>query len=483
MGSACRCVVVSCFFVGIAGTARGQGLCTLGFLGPDNITGPAASQQRIACYSTLKHEGDEPGAQAWSIAVSASGGEIVEATYEGTAAGSAEQYGLINIEIIDPAKNGGKRGFVEWIVLDFKDSPALVQNSAAWIARFGVEVTIHDSRERVTLAYEDGLVGSSQPVSNEILQGGVSRIPLMTEKQVEVLGGLGCCGEPINVGFSGGWTSSPVPWEGVAGDCGAGGEILASNLPAHVYADVISQIAVPEGQDPKYSGVQGWSLSVGLHGEADMVSCTHAGLADIWEQAGFVMSELIDLENPGNIPFGVSGGCLTAVVLHFKKSPSLPVQGTESLLDMGVMPRRQDGSSEAELRFVDGLVGSGEPVPNVFTVTGESWFACNSSFSDVRLKFAPRGFTRGNANGDARVDIADPIWTINEVLLHGPPSACEDATDANDDGSIDVSDVVYLISYQFGIPRPSPPPPAPFPLCGDDPTLDGLDCKAYWSCP
>ena len=38
----------------------------------------------------------------------------------------------------------------------------------------------------------------------------------------------------------------------------------------------------------------------------------------------------------------------------------------------------------------------------------------------------------------------------------GPATECRDAADANDDGQIDVSDAVYLISYRFGAPNPSP---------------------------
>jgi hypothetical protein len=48
---------------------------------------------------------------------------------------------------------------------------------------------------------------------------------------------------------------------------------------------------------------------------------------------------------------------------------------------------------------------------------------------------------------------------------------------AYDDGQIDASDVVYLISYEFGTPNAPTAPPPPFPDCGLDPTQgDDLDC-------
>ena len=92
-------------------------------------------------------------------------------------------------------------------------------------------------------------------------------------------------------------------------------------------------------------------------------------------------------------------------------------------------------------------------------------------------------FNRGDANNDGRLDIADPIWTINALFMAGPPSVCQDAADSNDDGSIDISDAQYSISYLF---EGGPAPSAPFGACGLDPSddaagedgADGLTCDA-----
>ena len=46
-----------------------------------------------------------------------------------------------------------------------------------------------------------------------------------------------------------------------------------------------------------------------------------------------------------------------------------------------------------------------------------------------------------------------------------------DAADANDDGSIDIADAIYLLSYLFG---GGDQPPPPFPDPGIDPTPDTL---------
>jgi hypothetical protein len=86
---------------------------------------------------------------------------------------------------------------------------------------------------------------------------------------------------------------------------------------------------------------------------------------------------------------------------------------------------------------------------------------------------------RGDANNDGTVNGSDPIF-INQYLFNGgsaPP--CKDAADVNDDGVIDISDSSHLNSYLF---MGGPPPAAPFPNCGKDPTPDNLGCGMS-ACP
>ena len=94
---------------------------------------------------------------------------------------------------------------------------------------------------------------------------------------------------------------------------------------------------------------------------------------------------------------------------------------------------------------------------------------------------APPGvvFQRADANNDDKVDIADPIFTINWLIRNGPTPACIASADANDDGKTDLSDPLYTIAYRF---QAGPVPPAPFPSCGQDATPDGLSCNDS-SCP
>ena len=67
-----------------------------------------------------------------------------------------------------------------------------------------------------------------------------------------------------------------------------------------------------------------------------------------------------------------------------------------------------------------------------------------------------------------------------EFLFSGGLIACENAADANDDGSMDIADAIALLGYLFS---GQPAPPVPFIECGLDPTDDPLACETYNSCP
>jgi hypothetical protein len=70
------------------------------------------------------------------------------------------------------------------------------------------------------------------------------------------------------------------------------------------------------------------------------------------------------------------------------------------------------------------------------------------------------------------VQAADATYILN--VLQGVVPLCEDACDADDDGSISESDSTRVLNYLF---LAGAPPPPPFPGCGLDPTADSLGCN------
>ena len=54
-----------------------------------------------------------------------------------------------------------------------------------------------------------------------------------------------------------------------------------------------------------------------------------------------------------------------------------------------------------------------------------------------------------------------------------------DATDANDDGAVDIADAIAVLGHLFaGVGDP----PEPFGECGIDPTIDELGCSSFPPC-
>ncbi|MGQ9590003.1 MAG: malectin domain-containing carbohydrate-binding protein [Planctomycetota bacterium] len=92
-----------------------------------------------------------------------------------------------------------------------------------------------------------------------------------------------------------------------------------------------------------------------------------------------------------------------------------------------------------------------------------------------------RVFHRGDANGDGSINITDGIFVLNYLFLGGPAPACLEAANPNDDASINITDGIYILNYLFlGGPAPTAPGPPESP-CGPDPAGSPTDlgCEFY----
>ena len=64
---------------------------------------------------------------------------------------------------------------------------------------------------------------------------------------------------------------------------------------------------------------------------------------------------------------------------------------------------------------------------------------------------------RGDANNDKSIDVSDVVYLINYIFASGPAPASTRNGDADGSNSIDISDGVYLVQYIFGNGPPPPP--------------------------
>ena len=91
----------------------------------------------------------------------------------------------------------------------------------------------------------------------------------------------------------------------------------------------------------------------------------------------------------------------------------------------------------------------------------------------VKALMSPGTFIRGDANGDASVDIGDPVGILLHLFASGPAD-CEESLESNGDGAVDIADPIYLLGFFF---LGGPPPAEPYPEPGLDPEPPGLGCE------
>lgn len=58
-------------------------------------------------------------------------------------------------------------------------------------------------------------------------------------------------------------------------------------------------------------------------------------------------------------------------------------------------------------------------------------------------------FRRGDANEDGAIDLSDPITVLTFLFLGGVTTDCERAFDMNASGVVDLSDAVFGLNFLF----------------------------------
>jgi hypothetical protein len=73
---------------------------------------------------------------------------------------------------------------------------------------------------------------------------------------------------------------------------------------------------------------------------------------------------------------------------------------------------------------------------------------------------APPQFRRGDANGDGSVDVSDPVFILFWEFAGGEAPGCLDAADTDANGQHEITDAVVVLDYLF-LAGPEPPAPGP----------------------
>ncbi|MEM7231609.1 MAG: hypothetical protein AAF517_05525, partial [Planctomycetota bacterium] len=129
--------------------------------------------------------------------------------------------------------------------------------------------------------------------------------------------------------------------------------------------------------------------------------------------------------------------------------------------------------------FTVGYVSDLDGDENKIPATVDNGAECGSneilivSFSDDPPP-PSNNFIRGDADGNERLNVTDAVLIINVTLGNLPARfACDDALDANDDGSANISDAIPVLMFMF---QRGADLPAPHGVCGQDTTADDLPC-------
>ena len=83
-------------------------------------------------------------------------------------------------------------------------------------------------------------------------------------------------------------------------------------------------------------------------------------------------------------------------------------------------------------------------------------------------------FLRGDGNDDGTIDLTDGVYILNYLFLGGDSPGCMDAVDADDNGLVQLTDGVFILNFLF---LGGAVPPAPYPGCGTDDRDGTPGCK------
>jgi hypothetical protein len=83
-------------------------------------------------------------------------------------------------------------------------------------------------------------------------------------------------------------------------------------------------------------------------------------------------------------------------------------------------------------------------------------------------------FSRGDADGNGKLNVSDAVLIIQIAVGNLTKRFdCMDILDANDDGTVNITDAIPVLSYVF---QKGPALPSPFKTCGNDTAADTLQC-------
>lgn len=178
-------------------------------------------------------------------------------------------------------------------------------------------------------------------------------------------------------------------------------------------------------------------------------------------------------------------------VVHLLDLDLQPLAGWPTILDpydslhFGLALADLDGDDDLEViaTHQDSIHVWDEPNPGTLPPTTE-WpmFGHDPSLGSYYHKgqgAPPPRFTRGDANRDTRIDVADAVTILQTITGELLESSCPAAFDVNRDLALDFADAIDLLTHAY---LDGPPPSDPYPTCNRSSFDEELECTTLW-CP
>ena len=457
---------------------RSLASATLSFEGyPAGLHGAPGEVKSFDVYAVLTTEGNGlgVGAQGWSTSLTADGGAItdiqvdgivVQTVYDGdgnpaTPPVDPYPFDLADSSFADPElatrPSNGKAGAVSVVVLSSSQKKVTLEpEGTVRIARLTVQATIPppDSPTTLTLRYENGFVGTGQPIKNYVNFEGVNSVPVLGSASV---------------------TLDSLPGTALSfDDCPAD----AQGEPGETRSfDVFADLATSD--NALGVGAEGWSISLTAEGGTiEEISADGILAPTVYDddgdpatppqevsfdlgQASFVEAQLAHRPSDGK------AGAISVVVLSSSaRKRTLAVEGSTHIARLKLTANvPAAASTQVSLSYEDGFQGEGLPIKNYVNFEGLNAHPSLSSCSFQLQPGAAAGhWKRCDSDGSGLNDITDAIVTLNFLFVGldvAPP--CLQALDCDASGKVDISDPIADLSWLF---LGGAKPPEPYDACG-----------------
>lgn len=218
--------------------------------------------------------------------------------------------------------------------------------------------------------------------------------------------------------------------------------------------------------DNESGNIQGWSLG----------QCHDSGALTLNSMELGATSETIN--GGSELEFWAlnfeAGGFTMGAVISLMGTAVLPVGNGYEIVVAQYTNDMADGNN-TDLNFCG---DQGDPVVTVVVVVGGTSLSPSQVGANVQSYDPPIvDFIRGDANQTGSTDLSDGIWMLSDLFLGGAHNDCFGSNNANGDGSYDAADAIYVLTWAF---LGGAAPPAPWPDCGNQGNED--ECETS-SCP